>query len=231
MVQGRRASSPSRVMVALLAAAGLAAGSLGCDDPVATLQKAVDQGRKAAAAVSSDPGSQRDGYADDEKAREAAGGISLGPDHAKRLYYQFVDARGRVAFVERLEDVPAKWRDRVGFVEMDSPPPLSPAMAEKTRTQRYAASGSRLRPAAAVHAPARIILYSATWCGWCRKAKKHLDAEGVHYEIRDVDNPANMQELVAKTGQRGIPVLDVNGKVVTGFSPDQYDRLIRQART
>ena len=30
---------------------------------------------------------------------------------------------------------------------------------------------------------------------------------------------------------QGIPVLDVGGKVVTGFSPDEYDRLIARART
>ena len=220
--------------LALIAAGGSLGLCVGCGDPVATLQKAVDQGKKAVAAGAPSAKGAGEAFSDDEAARQAAGGVSLGPDHAKRLYYQFVDARGHVAFVERLEDVPAQWRDRVGFVEMDSAPPLSPAMAEQTRDRRYAANSDKPRQAGArpgVHAPARIVLYSATWCGWCRKAKAHLDAEGIDYEIRDIDNPANLEELVAKTGQKGIPVLDVGGKVVTGFSPDQYDRLIREART
>ena len=75
-------------------------------------------------------------------------------------------------------------------------------------------------------APATIILYSADWCGWCKKAKKHLDRKGINYEIRDIDRPHYLDELVAKTGQKGIPVLDVGGRVVTGFSPDEYDQLI-----
>jgi glutaredoxin len=156
-----------------------------------------------------------------------------GGEAAKRLYYQFVDARGRVVFVERLDDVPAQWRGRVGFVEMDSAPPLSPAMAEQTRDRRYAASAGKLRPGQRVAArmPSRIVLYSADWCGWCKKAKRHLDDMGINYEIRDIDIPANLDDLVAKTGQKGIPVLDVGGRVVTGFSPNEYDELIRAART
>lgn len=211
------------------------AASVGCEDPLAHLEKAIDEGKKAAIAearaeATKSAAAGGEGFEDDEAAKRAAGGLSLGPDHAKRLYYQFIDARGRVAFVERLSDVPAAWRDKVGFVEMDSPPPLSPAMAEQTRDRRYAANA---RPApgnprvAAGRMPAQVVLYSADWCGWCKKAKRHLDDMGINYEIRDVDIPENMNDLVAKTGQRGIPVLDVGGRVVTGFSPEQYDELIR----
>jgi glutaredoxin len=209
---------------------------LGCDDPLANLQKAIDQGKKAAIAeVRAETGKAAAGtvgnFSDDEAAKKAANGISLGPDHAKRVYYQFIDVKGRVAFVERLTDVPPQWRDKVGFVEMDSAPPLSPAMAERTRDRRYAASsgarGAGVQRVAA-RMPDKIILYSADWCGWCRKAKRHLDGLGINYEIRDIDIPQNMNDLVAKTGQRGIPVLDVGGRVVTGFSPGKYDELIRQ---
>ena len=236
----------------LLASALASALALGCDDPLASLdqaRKAIEEGKQAAIAearadamasaggASANSAGSTDDFSDDEEARRKAGGVSLGPDHAKRLYYQFIDARGRVAFVERLDEVPAQWRSRVGFVEMDSPPPLSPAMAEQTRERNYASTAG-LRPAAsggqrvAARAPrTQIILYSADWCGWCKKAKQHLDDAGVDYEIRDIDIPANLDDLVAKTGQKGIPVLDVDGRVVTGFSPGQYDQLIRQART
>jgi glutaredoxin len=201
----------------------------GCDDPVGAITQAIEEGKKAAVAQAR---AEADGgdYADDEAAKKAAGGISLGPGQATRLYYQFIDSRGRVAFVERLEDVPKSWRDKVGFVEMESPPPLSPAMAEQTRDRRYAAAGGGLRGAGqamAAGTPDAVILYSADWCGWCKKAKRHLDGMGINYEIRDIDIPENLNDLVAKTGQKGIPVLEVGGRIVTGFAPDQYDQLIR----
>ena len=230
----------STVVLSLLSFA-LLAFSTGCDDPVKALQKAIDEGKKAAIADArkaqvASSGSQDGDWSDDEEAKRKAGGISLGPGQAKRLYYQFIDPRGRVAFVERLTDVPAAWRDKVGFVEMDSPPPLSPAMAERTRDKRYAASNSGgLRNAGgqrvAARMPDRVVLYSADWCGWCQKAKQHLDRQGINYELRDIDIPANLDDLVAKTGQKGIPVLDVGGRIVTGFAPDEYDQLIQSRRT
>ena len=208
----------------------LLVASLGCDDALPRIVQVVEQGGKRVdqawletkrlAAGSLEQAS------DSREAWRGAKGISLGPDQAKRLYYQFVDARGHVTFVERLADVPARWRDTVGFVEMDSPPPLSPAMAEQTRERRYAESPQTRRVAAA--SAARPILYSADWCGWCRKARQYLDGMGIHYDLRDIDLPENLDELLAKTGQRGIPVLDVGGRLVTGFSPERYEQLIRQ---
>ena len=47
------------------------------------------------------------------------------------------------------------------------------------------------------------------------------------YELRDVDEPQNLQALVATTGRKGIPVLEVDGRVVTGFSARRYDELLR----
>lgn len=206
------------------------ASTLGCDDALPRIAQIAEQSWKCVdqtwvetkRLVAGLPGRIVDG----RETRGSAKRISLGPDQAKRLYYQFVDTRGQVIFVERLADVPARWHDTVGFVEMDSPPPLSPVMADQTRRRRYAESPRALRVAAAP-AP-RPILYSADWCGWCRKARRHLEDTGVEYDLRDIDLPENLDDLLAKTGQRGIPVLDVGGRLVTGFSPERYDQLIRQ---
>jgi glutaredoxin len=145
---------------------------------------------------------------------------------ATRLYYQYVDARNQVRFVERLEDVPQAWRPRVGFVKMSSPPPLSPGDASRTRAAQLKTGGAVVGHP---NAPGRVVLYSATWCGACRKAKRYLDRQGIAYEERDVDNPHHAAELVRKTGQRGIPVLEVRGRIMTGFSEQGYDRLIAGA--
>lgn len=157
-------------------------------------------------------------------AERPAGWKSLeDPDAGSRLYYQFVDAAGRVRFVERIDDVPAQWRANVGFVKLPVPPPLSPGDAARARSQLAAA------PRASSAAAADIVLYSAEWCGACRKAKRYLAKNDVPYEERDVDDPRVADELVRKTGTRSIPVLDVGGRVYSGFSPDAYDELTRGA--
>jgi glutaredoxin len=149
-----------------------------------------------------------------------------GEDSALRLYYQFVDASRRVRFVERLEDVPESLRANVGFVKLDVPPPLTPGDAARARRARLAGSAA---PAQAAPGSSHIVLYSAQWCGACRKAKRYLDRRGVDYEERDIDRQHNAEELQRKTGARAIPVIDVDGRVLTGFSPVAYDALIDRA--
>jgi glutaredoxin len=161
---------------------------------------------------------------------------SIGPDAAQRIYYQFIDDGGHVQFVERLSDVPAAWREQVGYVEMSQPPPLTPQEARKTwrvstdRATEIMLAATNTTPGASngLHQRAEdVILYSATWCGYCTKARAHLDAARIQYELRDVDNDAVSRELREKTGRGGIPVLDFSGEILRGYSSDQYDRAIR----
>ena len=156
---------------------------------------------------------------------------------ARRLYYQFIDERGQVRFVERIEEVPEAQRENVGFVKLDVAPPLSPADALAARNSQLArrggvrvvSAGGAAAAGAALSGQPRIIVYYADWCGACRKAKRYLSEKGVRFEIRNVDNPAVAAELRSKTGARSIPVIDVDGRILTGFSPQALDQLIDRA--
>jgi glutaredoxin len=163
---------------------------------------------------------------------------SIGPDGAKRIYYQFVDDSGHVQFVERIADVPIAWREQVGFVEMSQPPPLTPQAARrswKVSTERAAqilAANSSVTTRTGPRRTQReeVILYYATWCGYCKQAKSHLDRAGVEYDLRNVDNDSIKSELREKTGRTGIPVLDFSGEILRGYSAPQYEKAIRTIR-
>jgi len=150
---------------------------------------------------------------------------SLGPDASKRLYYQFIDERGSVRFVERLDQVPPDWRDRVGYVELDGPPPVSPNDAQRIR-RLGGAGGARNALAVANPRSTAVLLYYAEWCGYCRKTRAELDRRGVKFEMRNIENPATLAELVEKTGQRGIPVVDAGGKILIGYDLQGLDQLL-----
>jgi glutaredoxin len=165
---------------------------------------------------------------------------SIGPDSSMRVYYQFTDDRGSVQFVERLSDVPEAWRSRVGYVEMNQPPPLTPEAARRS----WKVSASRAAEIALARQTPRgsgrrmddfqsggeVVLYSATWCGYCTKARAHLDGAGIDYQIRDVDNGSIARELKEKTGRGGVPVLDFGGEILRGYSRQQYDQAVRSIK-
>ena len=69
-----------------------------------------------------------------------------------------------------------------------------------------------------------ITVYSATWCAFCHAAKQYLDSRDVTYEEKDIDqDPAYAQEAMQKSGQRGIPVIDIDGTIIIGFDRQKID--------
>ena len=70
-----------------------------------------------------------------------------------------------------------------------------------------------------------VAVYTTPVCPHCRSAKQFLRERGVPFREVDVSrNASAAQELVRKTGQMGVPVIDVNGTVIVGFD---RTRLVR----
>lgn len=152
--------------------------------------------------------------------------LSLDGKEAMQIYYQFTDEKGRVRFVTSLEAVPEAWRDRVGFVELSSPPPLTPEDMRRVQEARLSRIQVRRQED---HSSPEIIIYSADWCGACRAAKRYMDREGIEYTERNVDEPRWQEEMFAKAGPGGIPVIDVDGTLMRGFSKGRLQALLEQA--
>lgn len=72
-----------------------------------------------------------------------------------------------------------------------------------------------------------VTIYSTPTCGWCDVAKKYFTEHGVHYVVKDVslDRDA-LQEMINKTQQMGVPVIDIEGQAIVGFNKPQIDRLL-----
>ena len=69
-----------------------------------------------------------------------------------------------------------------------------------------------------------IIIYGAEWCAFCHTAMRYLDDKGVKYTYIDVDkDTAAGLAAVNKSGQRGIPVIDLAGDIIVGFDRPKID--------
>jgi glutaredoxin len=156
----------------------------------------------------------------------------------KKTYYQYVDARGSVRFAEKLEDVPAAWRDRAGRVELEVAPPSTPAEARAARERqtggqaapaaRAQSTSPEARPAGAVRVPS-VIIYSAKWNEASQKALAWLDKQGIPYENRDVDAPvSNFRKLQERTGGRTVPAFEIDEEILRGFTPRRFKKVYQR---
>lgn len=76
-----------------------------------------------------------------------------------------------------------------------------------------------------------ITIYSTRTCAFCHAAKKYLDSLKVSYEEVKVDEtPDGPQQLIDKSGQLGVPVIDFDGQIIIGFNRPQIDLLLREAK-
>lgn len=74
-----------------------------------------------------------------------------------------------------------------------------------------------------------IQIYSADWCAFCHAAKDYLDKLGFKYTEKNVEeDPTFAQESVKKSGQMGIPVLDINGEIIVGFDRARIDAALKK---
>lgn len=74
---------------------------------------------------------------------------------------------------------------------------------------------------------AKVTIYSTPTCPWCKRAKAYLDEKDIQYESIDVSsNEAAQKEMIDKSGQIGVPVLDIDGKIVIGFDKEKINELL-----
>jgi len=67
---------------------------------------------------------------------------------------------------------------------------------------------------------AEVKVYSTPTCPWCVKAKEFLKEKKIKFEDYDVSKDSGKaEEMIGKSGQMGVPVIEVNGKIIVGFDP------------
>jgi len=72
-----------------------------------------------------------------------------------------------------------------------------------------------------------VTVYSTPTCSWCTAAKQHLDANNVSFEDVDVSTDmSRAREMVERSGQYGVPVLDIDGEIIVGFDRARIDALL-----
>ncbi len=138
------------------------------------------------------------------------------------------------------------WEDEISRRRREVSPEQQASLEEKSRQRRPKPDAARATPSGSPAPTAEksaaptpygtlvVIVYGADWCGPCKKAKDHLKHRGVKVDYRNIDtDPSSRSEMRQKLGPRGsssIPVIDVAGRILVGYSARDLDRAIDEAR-
>ena len=73
----------------------------------------------------------------------------------------------------------------------------------------------------------RVLAYTAPGCSWCVRVKQYLRQRNVRFREVDVSrDAAAARDLARRTGQMGVPVVEIDGDLVIGFDKPRIDRLL-----
>ena len=73
----------------------------------------------------------------------------------------------------------------------------------------------------------KIIIYTTPTCVYCKMTKEFFKEHNVAYEERDVSTDTKAQEeMIAKSNQLGVPVIDIDGQVTVGFDKAKLSELL-----
>lgn len=73
-----------------------------------------------------------------------------------------------------------------------------------------------------------IAVYSTPSCSYCRMVKDWLKQRNVRFDDYNVANDQRRsEEMVRKSGQMGVPVTDINGRIIIGFNTAELERALK----
>ncbi len=73
----------------------------------------------------------------------------------------------------------------------------------------------------------RVIIFTTPTCSYCNLAKQYFRRNKIRF--RDVDiskDQAAARDVVRRSGQMGVPVIDIGGKIIVGFNKPKINQLL-----
>lgn len=74
----------------------------------------------------------------------------------------------------------------------------------------------------------QVIVYSTPSCPWCKKTKEFLKSHKIKFKnVNVASSKKATQEMVKKSGQMGVPVIDIEGKIILGFDEAKLKKTLK----
>ena len=71
----------------------------------------------------------------------------------------------------------------------------------------------------------KIVMYSATWCGVCKKAKKYFNEKGIPFTEYDIEKSVKGRRDFKRLSGKGVPLILIGNKRMSGFNRSFFDKM------
>jgi len=79
---------------------------------------------------------------------------------------------------------------------------------------------------------AKVKIYTTPTCAYCKMAKDYFKENNIEYEEFNVaEDTEKRQEVFEKTGQMGVPVIEINDQIIIGFDRSKVEELLQETST
>lgn len=121
-----------------------------------------------------------------------------------------------------------KWTDKNGKVHFTDNPPNN-QQVEKVEVKINTYTAVEIKPLVErLGRKDKVVLYTAAWCGYCKKAKKHFQKKRIDYVAYDVEKSSKGKRDYKLLNAKSVPIIIIGDKRMNGFSSTQFDKLYAQ---
>ena len=76
---------------------------------------------------------------------------------------------------------------------------------------------------------AAVKIYTTPACPWCKKTKEWMKEKKIKYtEYNVVDNKKARERMIEKSGQMGVPVLEIGSQIIVGYDPNAIEKALKR---
>lgn len=142
--------------------------------------------------------------------------------------YKWTDADGNVHFSDKPVDDKAQQVELKATVNSYAPvstPKFVYTPREKRVKQAKHTKTPKLKPG-------QVVMYSTTWCGYCKKAKTYFKQKGIKFSEYDIEKSAQAKQEYKALGGSGVPLILIGkkqgNKKMSGFSVATFESYYQQ---
>ncbi len=74
----------------------------------------------------------------------------------------------------------------------------------------------------------KVTVYSTPTCPWCQKTKEFFRENNVQYsEVNVAADHKAAQEMIEKSGQMGVPVIEIDSQIIVGFDKNALKKALK----